>query len=224
MEKFNSEFENDLHIKKKELISICNQIVQKDLVSGTWGNVSCKIDENYIIITPSAVSYDKLDEESISLVNIKTLEFSGKKPSTELNLHLAIYQKRNDVNAIIHTHSLYASIFAATHKTLKPMLEEIAQICGPVIKCTKYAIAGSQLLVEKTLSVIKDSNAAFLANHGAIACGRTLNEALVCAIILEKGCKIYCESKKISKIKYLSNKEAKMLYQFYREKYQKKPY
>jgi L-fuculose-phosphate aldolase len=223
MEKFSKNFELSVNIKKKELIDICKQIVEKNLVAGTWGNVSCKIDENFIIITPSAISYDKLDEESISIVDRKTFEFIGKKPSTELNLHLAIYQNRNDINAVIHTHSLYASIFAATHKNLKPMLEEIAQICGPAVKCTKYAIAGSELLVKNTIPLLQDANAAFLANHGAIACGRTLKEALTCAIILEKGCKIYCKSKNVGKLRFLPYLEAKKLYLFYREKYQAKP-
>lgn len=219
----NNDFNEFIKNKKIELINICKEIVEKNLVAGTWGNVSCKINDDYIIITPSAISYDRLNEKNISLVNRKTHEYSGNKPSTELNLHLALYEKKDDVGAIIHTHSLYASIFASTHKELKPMLEEIAQICGPEIKCAKYAIAGSNQLVKNCLEVLNDSNAAFLANHGAIACGRTLKEALTCAIILEKGCEIYYKSKKVGKIKFLKMKESKLLYKFYREKYQSKP-
>ncbi|HPC38217.1 MAG TPA: class II aldolase/adducin family protein [Exilispira sp.] len=209
--------------KKKELIEICKAIVEKGLVAGTWGNVSTKIDDNFIIITPSGINYDKLSFENIPIVNIKTKEFIGEKPSTELNLHLKIYEKKNDIKAIIHTHSIYASLFAVTGKSLPPILEEIAQICGPKIKCAKYAIAGSDELVKNTIEVLQESNAAFLANHGAIACGRTLKEALTCALILEKGCKIFYKSKNIGKIRILPEKEAIKLYNFYREKYQSKP-
>lgn len=209
--------------KKKELIEICKAIVEKGLVAGTWGNVSTKIDDNFIIITPSGINYDKLSLENIPIINIKTKEFIGKKPSTELNLHLKIYEKKNDIKAIIHTHSIYASLFAVTGKSLPPILEEIAQICGPKIKCAKYAIAGSDELVKNTIEVLQESNAAFLANHGAIACGRTLKEALTCALILEKGCKIFYKSKNIGKIRILPEKEAIKLYNFYREKYQSKP-
>lgn len=223
LSKINNIDKNIVEEKKKELIEICKKIVEKDLVAGTWGNVSAKINNEFIIITPSAISYDKLNVDNIPIVNINSLEFIGTKPSTELNLHIAIYKNRIDVNAIIHTHSLYASIFSATHKSLPPILEEIAQICGVDVKCTKYAMAGSEELVNNTLIVLKNNNAAFLANHGAIAIGRTLKEALTCAIILEKGCKIYIESTKIGKLKKLSKKESEKLFNFYREKYQIKP-
>lgn len=209
--------------KKKELIEICKAIFEKGLVAGTWGNVSTKIDDNFIIITPSGINYDKLSLESIPVINRKTKEFIGEKPSTELNLHLEIYEKRNDIKAIIHTHSIYASLFAVTGKSLPPILEEIAQICGPTVKCAKYAIAGSDELVKNTIKVLQKSNAAFLANHGAITLGRTLKEALTCALILEKGCKIFYKSKNIGKIRILPKKEAIKLYNFYREKYQSKP-
>lgn len=209
--------------KKEELISICKQIVDKNLVVGTWGNVSFKINEDYIIITPSGIGYDKLSIENIPIVNTKTSEYTGNKPSTELNLHLKIYETRKDLKAVIHTHSLYASIFAVTGKSLPPILEEIAQICGPRIMCTKYAMAGSEQLVENTIKVLKNSNAAFLANHGSIACGRTLKEALTCATILEKGCEIFYKAKQIGRINVLSLKEAEKLNRFFKENYQIKP-
>lgn len=219
----NKTYNNLINEKKNELIEICMKILEKDLVAGTWGNVSLKIDDDYIIITPSAISYDKLNTDNIPLINIHTLEYIGGKPSTELNLHIAIYKHRKDLNAIIHTHSIYASIFACTGKPLPPILEEIAQICGQKVMCTKYAMAGSEELVKETIKLLDNSNAAFLANHGAIACGRTLKEALTCAIILEKGCKIYCEAKKIGKIRTINKKEAKSLVSFYKEKYLSKP-
>ncbi|MFN3411670.1 MAG: class II aldolase/adducin family protein [Exilispira sp.] len=221
------ELSNDLYEivnkKKEELISICKQIVQKNLVTGTWGNVSFKINENYIIITPSGIGYDRLSNENIPIVNTETSEYIGNKPSLELNLHLEIYKRRKDLKAIIHTHSLYASIFAVTGKSLPPILEEIAQICGPKILCTKYAVAGSEELAKNTIKVLKNSNAAFLANHGAIACGRTLKEALTCAITLEKGCEIFYKAKQIGRINFLSIKEAEKLNRFFKENYQSKP-
>ncbi len=223
MDKIDEKLLEIINKKKIELIEICKKIVEKNLVEGTWGNVSVIINENYLIITPSAINYDNLSIENIPIVNIHTREYIGLKPSTELNLHIGIYNLKKDINAIIHTHSLYASTFAATGKKLIPFLEEIAQICGPKILCSRYAIAGSEELVENTLKVLKNSNAAFLKNHGAIVCGRTLNEALTTAIVLEKGCKIYCETKKIGRLKFLTKKEAEKLYWFYRNKYQNKP-
>lgn len=223
MIELSNDFNEMINKKKEELIYICKQIIQKNLVTGTWGNVSFKINENYIIITPSGIGYDRLSVENVSVVNTETSEYTGNKPSTELNLHLEIYKTRKDLRAIIHTHSLYASIFAVTGKYLPPILEEIAQICGPRIMCAKYAIAGSEKLAENTTKVLKNSNAAFLANHGAIACGRTLKEALTCAITLEKGCEIFYKAKQIGRINVLSKKEAEKLNRFFKENYQIKP-
>ncbi len=223
MIKLNQELFEKINIKKIELLQVCKKIIEKNLVAGTWGNVSYRINKDYMIITPSAINYDKLTIEDIPVVNIETLEYIGLKPSTELKLHVEIYKFKNDVNSVIHTHSLYASVFAATHKKLPPILEEIAQICGPEVRCAKYAASGSEQLVKNTIAVLKNSNSAFLANHGAVVCGRTLNEALTCAIVLEKGCKVYCESKKIGKIKILSKKEAENFFWFYKNRYQNKP-
>lgn len=204
---------------KNELLKACKTIVEKKLVYGTWGNISIRIDDNHFIITPSAKPYDKIQIDGIPIVSINPFTFIGDKPSTEVQLHLNIYKNRSATGAIIHTHSLYASCFAATHKTLPAILDEISQICGPRVLCAKYGKPGTDELVKYTLKALEDRNAAFMANHGSITCGINIDEAILASEILEKGCKVYIKSKTIGRPKKLNYKESAQLFDFYRNVY-----
>lgn len=99
---------------REALVRCGKALVEKGLVQGTWGNISVRLDEKYMLTTPSGLDYMRLTPDDMVKVDIDTLKYEGdKKPTSEKGLHGAIYKNREDIGAVIHTHSKYCSVFAA---------------------------------------------------------------------------------------------------------------
>ena len=144
-----------------------------------------RLEDEVILITPSGVSLRDLtiDNTIITDINGKKLEGDGK-PSSELQMHLAIYKGRDDVKAIIHTHSLYATGFSFSDKKI-PRLEGFGEIKKPHIPDVKYAAPGSDELVQLVSGGLKNNNMLLLKKHGVVAVGPDLDEALLLAEFTE---------------------------------------
>ena len=127
------------------------RLLRENLVSGTWGNLSLRMDDENMIITPSGKPYELLSPEDMVRVNYRTLSWEGEsKPSSELKLHAAIYLDRKDVNAVIHTHQPNASTVAAARREVPPILDDMAQIIGPSVRVAAYALPNTKKIVRKT--------------------------------------------------------------------------
>jgi L-fuculose-phosphate aldolase len=171
------------------------RLLREHLVSGTWGNISLRINEEIMVITPSGMPYETLSPEDMVVVNYKTLAWEGeKKPSSELKLHAAIYRERSKITAVIHTHQANASTVAAARREVPPILDDMAQIIGPSVKVAAYALPNTQCIVRKTLKALRGRNAALMANHGAVCIGRDMEEAFVVCQVLEKACRSFIEA------------------------------
>ena len=173
------------------------KLLELGLVAGTWGNISQKINEEYFAVTPSGRDYETLSVNDIVVVNINTLEYEGSlKPSSECKLHAELYKLRPEINAIIHTHSLYASIVGAARKEVPCMSDEMLCLIGNKIPVTKYAVSGSKKLIQNTIKAIGNKNAVILANHGAFCVGIDMNTAFKTCKIMESSCAEYINSYK----------------------------
>ena len=219
--------ENDLdRVKvnkaKALLCSYGRKLLESGLVSGTWGNLSLRIDENFMIITPSGKEYEKLTIKDIVVVNINDLSYSGDiRPSGERALHAEMYKNRKDINACIHTHSLNASTVSASRQEVPALLDDMAQIIGPTIRVAEYALPGTAKLVKASARAIKGRNGILLANHGAVCVGRDLAEAFVASEILEKACKTFIEVQFLGGGYPIDRFEAKLMHEYYLRKYSK---
>ena len=209
--------------KARELVCEAGRRLLKDgLVARTWGNVSVRLNSDEMIVTPGGLEYEDLKPEDMVKVNIKTLEYEGKlKPSSEKNLHARIYLDRKNINAVIHTHQQNASTLAAAHRTLPPVLDDMAQIIGPDVRVAEYALPSTKSIVNKTVKALKGRMAAFMANHGAVCIGRDIEEAFVVAQVLEKACKTYIEAEFIGGARAIGKFEATFMHQYYLRKYSK---
>jgi len=180
-------------------MSLAQQIIQtglwlleEQLTYGTSGNISARCPEgDSILITPSARDFRLLTERDMIRVHLASEQAEGCwKPSSEWRLHVAIYRARLDVNAVIHHHSTFASAVAVARKTIPVLIDEAVDI-GP-IPTTLYAPSGSQELAEAVATELaRGPNATLLANHGAVAVGRDLGEAMHRALEVERLAKIY---------------------------------
>jgi L-fuculose-phosphate aldolase len=198
------------------------RLLRENLVSGTWGNLSLRMDDENMIITPSGKAYESLTSEDMVLVNYRTLSWNGKnKPSSEMRLHAAVYAERKDINAVIHTHQSSASTVAAARREVPPILDDMAQIIGPSVRVADYALPNTKKIVKRTLRALRGRNAALMANHGAVCIGRDMEEAFVVCQVLEKACRVFIEAEFLGGAKAIGNVEAWIMHKYYLLKYSK---
>ena len=205
---------------RQEIIEGGLRLVKEGLVARTWGNISIRVDETYMLITPSGRTYEDLTPDDIVLVNYHTSKHEGTiKPSSEKELHCEIYRTRKNVHAVIHTHQMNASTVAAAHREVPPILDDMAQIIGPTVRVADYALPSTKKISKKTVKALKGRNAALMANHGAVCIGRDLEEAFVVCQVLEKACKAFIEAEFLGGAKGINKFEAHLMHQIYIRKY-----
>lgn len=211
--------------EKKELVEAGINIYDRELVAGTWGNISLRLEKEpeKIAITPSGMDYKEIDEKDIVILNLDGEIVEGKrKPSSEYQLHTKIYQFREDVNAIVHTHSTFASSVACSREDIPPIVEDMVQIVGGAIETAEYKLPGTEELAESARKSLGEKKAVLLANHGAVAVGESMKEALKVAEIIEKSAKIYVFSKFLGNPHELSKEDVDTMRKKYSEDYGQK--
>ncbi len=188
----------DITTIQQQVCDAGKQLLKEGLVARTWGNVSIKINERQMVITPSGRKYDELTPDDMVLVDIYTLKYEGSiKPSSELKLHCEVYKTRPHIQSVIHTHQMYASIVAAAQKDVVVLDETHQQILGgKIIKAAPYALPNTKKITVETANAIGQSNAALMSNHGVVCIGTSLENAFDVARTLEKACELFITSKK----------------------------
>lgn len=174
---------------RRQVLKTAQEILAARMVTGTWGNVSLRVPgEELLIITPSGMEYEKLQPEDMVLVDFSRQVKEGSyRPSIETPMHLAIYQNRPDVNAVVHVHSPYATAFAVAGKSIPVILEETAQAVGHVIEVVPYARCGSMLLASQVVDTLGSSGrVVLLAMHGMVGVGTDIRDALKVCYVTEK--------------------------------------
>jgi L-fuculose-phosphate aldolase len=196
------------------------RLLKEGLVERTWGNISLRVDDAYMLITPSGRTYEDMIPEDIVLVNYRTEKYEGDiKPSSEKGLHCEIYKTRRDANAVIHTHQMNASTVAAARREVPPILDDMTQIIGPTVRVADYAPSATRRIIRKTVKALRGRNAALMANHGAVCVGRDLDEAFVVCQVLEKACKAFIEAEFLGGAKTIRKSRARRMHRHYLQKY-----
>ena len=161
---------------------------------GTGGNVSVRIDgEDLMAITPSSVKYHEITPDDICIVDLSATVVEGcRAPSVEAGMHAAIYRERPDVNAVVHTHQIYGSIFALLNKPIPALFDEVSFMLGASVDVVPYAVSGSaDLALNVAGKLNNNANAYIIQIHGIIALGKNMDKALLAAELLEKVAHIY---------------------------------
>ncbi len=209
-----------IELIRQEIIKGGLRLVKEGLVARTWGNISIRVDETHMLITPSGRTYEDLTPSDIVLVNYHTSKHEGDiKPSSEKELHCEIYRTRKKIHSVIHTHQMNASTVAAAHREVPPILDDMTQIIGPSVRVADYALPSTNKITKKTVKALKGRNAALMANHGAVCVGRDLEEAFVVCQVLEKACKAFIEAEFLGGAKSINKFEAHLMHQIYIRKY-----
>ena len=176
------------------------------LNQGTSGNASVRQGDGFLI-TPSGMPIDEMNAYSMVEMNMHGEAISTGKPSSEWRFHRDIYQARPEVGAVIHTHSTFATTLACLRKDIPPFHYMIAVAGGDTIRCAGYALFGTQALSDLAIKALKERRACLLANHGMIAIGKTLQQALDIAKEVETLCEQYWRALQIGEPHILSGQE-----------------
>ena len=183
---------------KEMIVEAGRKMYNTGLVAGTSGNISMRNPdkEDSFFITPSSMAYDQIQEHDIVEINSKGEPYiKGLRPSSEWQMHVCVYERFKKYNAIVHTHSTFATSFAVTHEDIPLILIEMRPYLGGDLHVAPYRPAGSKELGEVILPYLEDRNSCLLANHGTISCGETLEDAFMAAEYVEDAAKIYYYSK-----------------------------
>ena len=165
---------------REELYQLHLELPKNDLVKWTGGNVSARDPETgYVVIKPSGVRYEVLKPADMVIVDLDSNIIEGDlKPSSDTASHLYIYRQRPDVGGIVHTHSPYATAFAAVGKPIPVYLTAMADEFGGPIPCGGFALIGSEAIGKVVVESIGDSCAVLLKNHGVFTVGANATAAV----------------------------------------------
>lgn len=183
----------DRKTAKQQVIRAGKELSDSGLIARTWGNVSCRLDESFFAITASGRSYRTLTEEEVVVVNLKDLSYGGPfRPSSEMKIHRAVYELKEDAGFVIHTHQDYASAVSAMGAERIPFDREYPGL-GSSVLCAEYALPGTQKLCDHTMKMLRRSSgqALLLKNHGALCWGEDYEAAFGAAYALEEACYEY---------------------------------
>jgi L-ribulose-5-phosphate 4-epimerase len=167
-------------------------LVESGLIARTWGNVSCRVDENTFVITPSGRSYETLKPDEIVLCRIDDASYEGTiKPSSEKGIHALLYQTHSDTNFVIHTHQLMASVISATGLERMPSFG--FALLGKDVPIAEYGLPGTKKLREGVRKALTkcDGHTIIMSHHGALCFGENYDETFSAAQQLEDACRAF---------------------------------
>lgn len=194
--------------EREAIVAHGKKMLTNGLTTGSGGNISIlNREEGLVAISPSGLDYFETKVEDIVIVDMEGKVVEGNlKPSSELGMHLIFYNNREDANAIVHTHSKYATAVSCMGWDLEPV-HYLVGFAGLDVKCAKYATYGSKELAQNALDAIGNRNAVLLGNHGLIALGSDIQRAFSTAEHLEFVSEIFCITKGLGKPNIISDNQ-----------------
>ena len=199
-----------LEEEREAIVTYGRKLITSHLTTGSGGNLSLfNRSENLLAIKPSGVDYFEMRPEDVVVLTPDGRVVEGvKKPSSEVNFHLALLQHRPEINAVVHTHSVYATTIACLNWEL-PAVHYLVAYSGDKVPLAAYATFGTKELADNILQAIGSFNACLLANHGLVAVGRDLSSAFTVAEEIELVAQIYYQARCIGQPVILPEDEMK---------------
>jgi L-fuculose-phosphate aldolase len=175
------------------VLDAAKDMLRRGLVEGTAGNISARRSDGNIVITPSSVDYRDMQLDDLVLIDpdgavLKAAD--GRSPSSEMQLHLACYHAFDDIGSVIHSHPVWATMFAIAHEPIPACIDEFAVYCGGDVRCTDYAASGTPEVGANAVKALEGRGAALIANHGLVAVGPRPDKVLHITALVERTAQI----------------------------------
>lgn len=194
--------------ERRAVIAAARSLRAAGLVHGREGNVGLRTDDG-LLVTPTGINYEALRPAHIVWMDSAGKATGSHIPSSEWRFHLHIFAARPEINAVVHTHSMFATALACQGLGIPPFHYMVALAGGSDIRCAPYATFGTQALARHAVTALKDRRACLLVHHGMIALGADLNEAVALAGEVERLAEQYWRVRLLGKPKLLSAAEMK---------------
>lgn len=191
---------------RRQLIHTALAMNASGINSGTSGNLSVRCGQG-LLITPSGMEYAELEVTDIVELDARGETESHRKPSSEWRIHHDIYQRREDALAIVHAHPVHCAALACLGRGIPPFHYMVAKAGGRDIRCSPYATFGTQELSDQVLAALRERNACLMANHGLMALGNSLKNALALAVEVENLARTYLQCLSVGEPETLDDAE-----------------
>lgn len=210
---------------KRVIVDTGMEMIKTGMTVGTWGNISIRDPEtNLVYISPSGMNYTDIETQHVVVMDTEMNIVDGEaEPSIEKNMHTAVYRARADVNAVVHTHPTWSSVFGVVRQNLPAVSEDFAQIVGAEVElCKTYELPGTPGLGKTAVESLGNNFAVLLPNHGALSVGPDIGYALKVSVVLEKNAQIYLFAKLFGTPNLFEPSDIEAMQQFARTQYGKK--
>jgi L-fuculose-phosphate aldolase len=206
---------------KERVLATAKALLQKGLVEGTSGNVSGRMEDGTICVTPSSIAYETMTLDDLVVLDLDGNVVEGERgPTSEKALHLACYRAFPEVGGVIHSHATFATMFALVREPVPAIIEEVVVHVGGDVPICDYRTTGTDELGDEVASRLGDRSAVLLANHGMVTIGATPEKALHAAGVVERTAEIVWGARALGRAHPLPdkvNEDFANVYRFMRE-------
>ncbi|MGH7288644.1 MAG: class II aldolase/adducin family protein [Myxococcota bacterium] len=186
---------------KQALVDTAQELLRSGLVEGTAGNLSARLPDGNVVLSPSSLAYESMTPDDLVLVDLDGKVLEGKRaPTSEKALHLACLRKHPELGAVIHSHAKYATMFAITRRPIPCVIEEFDVFVGGEVPVADYKLTGSDELGEEVSRHVGERGAVLMANHGLLTVGKDLAAALKVARLVERTAEIVWGAQALGKV------------------------
>jgi len=173
------------------VLAAAKAMYARGLVEGTAGNVSGRVDDGTVVLTPSSLSYEAMQLDDLVQLTLEGEVVAGhRSPTSEKPVHLAVLAAHPEVAAVVHCHAKHASMFAVARVPIPAAIDEFVIYVGGDVPVCEYHASGSKSLGPEVASKLGDRSAALMANHGLVAVGKSIDDALHTALVVEHNAQI----------------------------------
>ncbi len=194
------------------IVEYGQRLIKNGLTTGTGGNLSIfDRTQNLVAISPSGMDYFDVTAEDVVIIDLDGNVVDGNRtPSSEVSMHLIYYNRRKDINAVVHTHSTYATTISCLNWGL-PAVHYLVAFAGDDVRCAEYATYGTPELAVNSFEAMHDRRAVLLANHGLVAGGMSIDHAFNIAEEIEFCAELYYRTKSIGEPVILDKDEMTLM-------------
>jgi L-fuculose-phosphate aldolase len=176
---------------KDAVLAAAKAMYRRGIVEGTAGNVSGRVDDGTVVVTPSSLDYEVMALEDLVVVDLDGAVVAGERsPTSEKGVHLAALAAHPEAGAVVHSHAKHASMFAVAHERIPAAIDEFVVYIGGDVPVCEYHPSGSDELGVAVAAALGDRSAALMANHGLVTIGKSVEDALHSALVVEHNAEI----------------------------------
>jgi L-fuculose-phosphate aldolase len=173
------------------VLAAAKKMLAKGLVEGTAGNISARMEDGNVCITPSSLDYEEMTLDDLVVIDPEGNPVRGERSaSSEKLLHLAAYAGFDDVGSVIHSHPVHATMFAVARQPVPSCIDEFSVYVGGDVRVTEYAMSGTDDVGKQAVKALEGRGAALIANHGMVAVGPNPDKVLHITALVERSAKI----------------------------------